>query len=226
MNPGILMCPSAASFPFAKWIPWIDVSRYCKSALAGEKELISSCEGLVKAFGSGAEESWNRQVGQAFAVARNKGSSEVCTHWACSKSFSGKKGMKLSHGNFWPSHEKTFSKRAVNLMVEWVTAHGQGWKSHQLNYSKLNWTIKKCMVKANIPAGLSQRDAVSLFELFLCIFRPNLHGKITWYLQSWECWGQIISIQKIFLISLVFRVKFIEWRPDFQYCYCGRPGAD
>lgn len=58
----------------------------------------------------------------------------------------------------WPSHEKTFSKRAVNLTVEWVTAHGQGWKSHQLNYPKLNWTIKKCMVKANIPTGLGQRD--------------------------------------------------------------------
>lgn len=90
----------------------------------------------------------------------------------------GRKGMKLSHGEFWPSHEKTFSKRAVNLMVEWVTAHGQGWKSHQLNCSKLNWTIKKCMVEANIPAGLGQRDTVSLFEPFLCIFRPNLHGKL------------------------------------------------
>lgn len=66
----------------------------------------------------------------------------MCNHWTCSKSFSGKKGMKLSHGKFWPSHEKIFSKRVVNLMVEWVTAHGQSWKSHQLNYSKLNWTIK------------------------------------------------------------------------------------
>lgn len=34
------------------------------------------------------------------------------------------------------------------------------------------------MVKAIIPAGLGQRDAVSLFELLLCIFRPNLHGKL------------------------------------------------
>lgn len=109
---------------------------------------------------------------------RNKGSSEVCNHWMCSKSFSGKKGMKLSHGKFWPSQEKIFSKRVVNLMVEWVTAHGQSWKSHQLNYSKLNWTIKKCMVKANVPAVFGQRDAVSLVELFLCVFRPNLHRKL------------------------------------------------
>lgn len=111
-------------------------------------------------------------------MAGNKGSSERHNHWACSKRFFGKKGIKLSHGKFWPSHEKTFSKRAVNLKVEWVTAHGQGWKSHQPNYSKLNWTIKKRMVKANIPVGLGQRDTVSLFELFLCIFRPNLHGKL------------------------------------------------
>lgn len=85
---------------------------------------------------------------------------------------------KIKPWKVWPSHEKTFSKRAVNLKVEWVTAHGQGWKSHQLNYSKLNWTIKKRMVKANIPAGLVQKDTMSLFELFLCISRPNLHGKL------------------------------------------------
>lgn len=102
----------------------------------------------------------------------------MLSHWTCSKCSSGKKGMKLSHGKFLTSHEKTFSKRAVNLMVEWVTVHGQGWKSHQLNYSELNWTIKKCMVEANIPAGLGHRDAVSLLELSLCIFRPNLHGKL------------------------------------------------
>lgn len=126
----------------------------------------------------GAEERGNWWVGQALAMDGNKGCSEVHNHWTCSKTFSGKKGIKLSHGKFWPSHEKTFSKRAVNLKVEWVTAHGQGWKSHQPNYSKLNWTIKKRMVKANIPTGLGQRDTVSLFELFLCISRPNLHGKL------------------------------------------------
>lgn len=111
-------------------------------------------------------------------MARHKGSSEVCNHWTCSKNFSGKKGDEIKPWEFWPSHEKTFSKRAVNLMVEWVTAHGQGWKSHQLNYSKLNWTIKKCMVEATIHAGLGQKDIVSLFELFLWIFRKNLHGKL------------------------------------------------
>lgn len=44
--------------------------------------------------------------------------SEVHNHRTFSKHFSGKKGIKLSHGKFWPSHEKTFSKRAVNLKVE------------------------------------------------------------------------------------------------------------
>jgi hypothetical protein len=39
---------------------------------------------------------------------------------------------------------------------------------------KLNWTIKKCMGKANSPTWSGQRDTVSLYELFLCIFRPNL----------------------------------------------------
>lgn len=45
-------------------------------------------------------------------------SSHLHNHGTCSKSFCGKQGMKLSHGNFWPSHENTFSKKAVNLMVE------------------------------------------------------------------------------------------------------------
>jgi len=78
----------------------------------------------------------------------------------------------------WPSHEKTFSKRAVNLTVEWVTAHGQGWKSHQLNYPKLNWTIKKMYGQGKHPHRIRPKRRVSLFELFLCSFRPNLHGKL------------------------------------------------
>lgn len=34
------------------------------------------------------------------------------------------------------------------------------------------------MVKANVPAGLGQRDTMSPSELFLCVLRPNLHGKL------------------------------------------------
>lgn len=34
------------------------------------------------------------------------------------------------------------------------------------------------MVKANSPTWSGQADTVSLYELFLCISRPILHGKI------------------------------------------------
>lgn len=162
-----------------------------------------------------AEERGNWWVGQGLAMDGNKGCSEVHNHWTCSKTFSGKKGIKLSHGKFWPSHEKTFSKRAVNLKVEWVTAHGQGWKSHQPNYSKLNWTIKKCMVKANIPTELGQRDTVSLFELFLCISRPNLHGKLPGT-SNHENQGQIISIWKTFPFYLSSGLNLLNGDQTFN----------
>lgn len=131
------------TFGFMNWV-FPDAANLL---LALEEESISRRGEKVKAPGNCADQSWKWWVGQAFAEAGNKDSSEVYNHWTCSKSFSGKKKMKLSRGNFWPSPENTFSKRAVNLMVEWVMAHGQVWKSHQLNYWKLNWTIKNVWLR-------------------------------------------------------------------------------
>ena len=75
---------------------------------------MSNGERAVKQRGrEGAKESGNRWVLQALATAGNKASSEVWDHWTCSKSFSGKKGIKLSHGKFGQVMKKHFPKELL-----------------------------------------------------------------------------------------------------------------
>ena len=53
------------------------------------------------------------------------------------------------------------------------------------------------MVEANIPAGLGQRDAVSLLELFLCIFRPNLHEKLPGTSNHENGWARLFQYRRL-----------------------------
>lgn len=148
-------------------------------------------------------------------MAGNKDSSHLHNHGTCSKSFCGKQGMKLSHGNFWPSHENTFSKKAVNLMVEWVTAHGKGWKSHQQNYSKLNWTIKNVWLRQTALHGQAKQTLCPCMN-FSFAFPGQFYMEKYLVPQVWGKWGPVISGLENFSVSLVFRVKSLNGDQNFN----------